>query len=92
MWIAVGNGTNAIAYSYDGISWTGITGTTIFTTSYGITWNGNMWVVVGNGTHSIAYSYNGLNWFTNVILENKFNYGNKICYNYLFAMDPSYFF
>ena len=31
IWVAVGQGTNSIAYSYDGINWSGL-GNTIFTT------------------------------------------------------------
>jgi hypothetical protein len=67
MWIAVGSGTNSIAYSYDGITWTGLGtsfGTSIFTHGNAVAWNGFMWVAAGSGTHSIAYSYNGLLWIT----------------------------
>jgi uncharacterized protein YjbI with pentapeptide repeats len=60
--VAVGSGTNTIAYSYDGITWIGL-GKNIFSTcGYGIAYNGELWVVVGEGTNSIAYSSNGFNW------------------------------
>jgi hypothetical protein len=61
--LALGAGTNSIAYSYDGISWRGL-GKTIFTTSgQGACWNGKIWVAGGiSGSGVLAYSYNGINW------------------------------
>ena len=62
MWVAVGSGTNTIAHSTDGISWTGL-GTSIFSTSgNSVEWNGELWVAVGEGTNTIAYSTDGINW------------------------------
>jgi len=61
-WVAVGTGTNTIAWSPDGISWTGLGTSTFTTTGLGIAWNGSMWVAVGMGTNTIAYSYNGTTW------------------------------
>jgi hypothetical protein len=69
MWVAVGQGTNSIAYSYDGsTNWTGIpkTNTNTFTNyGVGVAWNGTMWVALGYGTNSIIYSVNGTTntWF-----------------------------
>jgi hypothetical protein len=62
-WVAGGQGTNTIAYSDDGINWTGL-GTTIFNFSVqDISWNGTMWVAVSfDSLNTIAYSYNGINW------------------------------
>ena len=62
-WVAVGNGDNTIAYSSDGITWTGL-GNSIFSdTGYGVAWNGTMWVAVGIGEdNTIAYSYDGITW------------------------------
>ena len=62
-YVAVGDGTNTIAYSSDGITWTGL-GTSIFSSiGYGVAYNGtNRWVAVGNGTNSIAYSSDGISW------------------------------
>jgi hypothetical protein len=58
----VGQGTNSIAYSSDGINWTGL-GTTIFSgAGYGVEWNGTRWVAVGNGINIIAYSSDGITW------------------------------
>jgi hypothetical protein len=64
IWVAGGNGTNSIAYSSNGINWTGITsGATNFTTGATcIAWNGVRFVATGSGTNSIAYSSNGINW------------------------------
>jgi hypothetical protein len=60
--IAVGAGTNSIAYSSDGIVWTGL-GTSIFDVGIGVSWNGIRWVSVGAGTtNTIAYSSDGINW------------------------------
>jgi hypothetical protein len=65
LWVAVGDGSstsNTIAYSYDGLNWSGL-GKTIFSTSgSSVEWNGTIWVAVGSGTNTIAYSYNGINW------------------------------
>ena len=53
MWVAVGGKkaeSNTIAYSYDGIYWTGVTDSSsnIFVTyGRGVAWNGRMWVAVG---------------------------------------------
>ena len=61
--MAVGYGANTIAYSNDGVTWTGI-GTGIFTTrgNY-VAWNGTRWVATGYGSKSIVYSTDGQNWF-----------------------------
>jgi hypothetical protein len=62
MWVAVGSGTNSIAYSYDGITWIGL-GNSIFTSGNGVAWSSSMWIAVGSGTnHSIACSYDGIRW------------------------------
>jgi hypothetical protein len=70
MWIAVGDGTNgpnganSMAYSYDGINWTGL-GTSIFSTRCTtIKWTGSMWLASGDGSNTIRYSYNGINWIS----------------------------
>jgi hypothetical protein len=83
MWIAVGNGSNTIAYSYDGLSWTGILNE-IFTIGLGVSWNGKIWVAVGQGiSNSIAYSYNGIDWSgVNNSKSNIFdNYGGSVEWN-----------
>ena len=59
--IACGTGTNSLAYSPDGIQWTGL-GTTVFTTAQGTVWNGIMWLAGGSGANTVAYSYDGLKW------------------------------
>ncbi len=79
MWIAVGEGTNTMGYSYDGINWTGF-GTSIFSTrGTSIQWTGTMWIASGEGTNSIVYSYDGLHW-TNIINSSTlfYNYGNAL--------------
>ena len=61
-WIAVGGGgTNSLAYSADGITWTGIPGP--HTIGNAIAWNGIRWVSVGTGgVYAIAYSSDGIKW------------------------------
>jgi hypothetical protein len=61
IWVAGGSTTNTIAYSTNGLSWTG---SALFPSiCNAVAWNGTLWVAAGgiNGT-SIAYSYNGINW------------------------------
>jgi hypothetical protein len=66
--VAVGKGSNSIAYSDSGTtlaSWTGVTGTSIFSDQgnqarwYAIK---NVWVAVGQGTNTIATSVDGITW------------------------------
>ena len=64
-YVAVGSGANTIAYSSDGISWTGVTGTSIFSSyGYGVAYSSALsrWVAVGSGTNTIAYSSDGITW------------------------------
>jgi len=61
-WVAVGQASNTIMTSTNGINWTGL-GSSIFSTAgYGITCANSMWVGVGQGTNTIAYSFNGTTW------------------------------
>ena len=61
MWVAGGRGTNTLAYSYDGITWTGA-GSPISSRAYGIAWNGRYWIAVGRGNPCAVISYDGINW------------------------------
>ena len=69
IWVATGGdggtGLYSIAYSYDGINWTGsLSATDLMSLIYAVAWNGTMWVAVGvkkNGV-SMIYSYDGINW------------------------------
>lgn len=81
--VAVGSGTNSIAWSNDGITWTGL-GLTIFSTSgNGICWSGNKFVAVGNGTNTIAYSYDGITWTasSNLFSTGGFAAGYAVAWN-----------
>jgi uncharacterized membrane protein len=62
--VAVGQGTNCISHSLDGLTWTGIpSGATTFTIAgHGIAWNGIRFVAVGEGTNCISHSLDGLTW------------------------------
>ena len=71
MWVAVGTGTNPIAYSYYGATgWTKATDLTGIFSSSGqcVAWNGSMWVAGGEGASkkTIAYSYYGATGWTPV--------------------------
>jgi len=57
--VAVGAGTNTIAWSHEGITWNGL-GTSIHSTSgNGVAWNGIRFITVGSGTNTIAHSSDG---------------------------------
>ena len=64
--VAVGSGTNVLAYSADdGVTWIGLgsSGSSIFTNSgRGVARNGPQLVAVGAGTNTIAHSSNGTEW------------------------------
>ena len=63
IWVAVGLGSNTIAWSKNGINWTGL-GNSIFTKEgTKLSWNGKMWIATGSGTNTLAYSYDGLIWY-----------------------------
>jgi hypothetical protein len=61
LWLAVGSGTNVLASSSDGITWSPQTNlNSIFTGVTSVAWNGSLWVAVGSGASaSIAYSTDG---------------------------------
>ena len=62
LWVAVGQGTHTLAYSYNGISWVGL-GTSIFSTAgNGVAWTGSGWIATGQGTNTLATSLDGLTW------------------------------
>lgn len=62
IWVAVGQGTHTIAYSYNGIAWVGL-GTSIFSTAgNGIVWTGSGWIATGQGTNTLATSLDGITW------------------------------
>jgi hypothetical protein len=65
VWVAVGEGTNTIAFSKNGITWTGL-GLSVFSLKgTGVTWNGTRFVATGSGTNTLAYSPDGLTWTGN---------------------------
>jgi hypothetical protein len=78
--IAGGNGINSLAYSLDGINWTGL-GSAIFSTAcYDICFNGSMFVAVGEGINTIAYSSDGINW-TGIGSSIFTTSGRGVCWN-----------
>jgi hypothetical protein len=66
-WVAVGQGTNSIAHSTNGVNWTPVTNSTaIFSGSgRGVAYSAELsrWVAVGGGTsNNIAHSTDGITW------------------------------
>jgi len=61
--LALGSGTvNTIAYSPDGITWSGL-GKTVFSTRANTAfWSGSIWIAGGQGLNTMAYSYDGIQW------------------------------
>jgi len=77
MWIAGGytrstpisSTTESLAYSYDGITWTGVGFPLMFTTMCNsVIWTGTHWVAGGSGNNSIATSSDGISW-SSVVTE-----------------------
>ena len=63
--VAGGTGTDTLAYSEDGITWSESTsGTALFTTCNEVAYNGSMWLAGGVGAAGgvIARSTDGINW------------------------------
>ena len=63
IWVACGQTSNRLAYSYDNITWyESLSGNNIFTNNCNrIEYNNNLWVA-GGETGKLAYSYNGIDW------------------------------
>ncbi|AET72951.1 hypothetical protein PGAG_00061 [Phaeocystis globosa virus 12T] len=61
MWVAVGEGTNTIAYSIDGKSWTA-GGSPFSVKGNDVVWNGKYWIAVGEGVTSAIISFDGIVW------------------------------
>jgi hypothetical protein len=60
--IVGGNGISFdMLYSFDGITWTGITQTGL-TRCLDISYNGSRWVAVGQGSNEVIISDDGINW------------------------------
>ena len=62
IWVAGGSGTNTIATSPNGITWTARVNTVFTTECKGLAWNGSLWVALGSGSNTIGYSRDGFNW------------------------------
>lgn len=60
-WLAVGQGTNNIMYSDNGLIWTGITGTSVFSgQGFAVFWTGQRFLLGGTGTNTGATSVDGI--------------------------------
>ena len=81
IWVACGQGTNRLAYSTDGSTWTAGTGTLFSTAGYGVTWNGTRFVAVGTGTYTILTSTDGKAWSNVTTGTSLFSIGYSVCWN-----------
>ena len=61
-WVAVGQGSNTIAFSYTGTVWYFLGTATFSSGGMAIAYGSGLWVALGAGTNSIAYSYDGIAW------------------------------
>ena len=63
-YVAVGEGTNTIAHSGDGLYWRAVPNSTSIFSTRGIkvAYGNNRFIAVGEGTNTIAYSDDGMNW------------------------------
>jgi hypothetical protein len=63
IWVMAGGGTNPLAWSFNGIQWTGVTGSTLFISAKSVAWNGSIWVAGGrSGNFTLAWSRDGNSW------------------------------
>jgi len=53
---------NTLAYSSNGVNWTGLGNSVFSGVGQSVVWNGTMWVASGAGTNTLGYSYNGTVW------------------------------
>jgi hypothetical protein len=81
LWVAVGQGSNTIAWSVDGSSnWTGLGTATFSTAGNDVAWNGQMWMAVGQGGNTLASSTDGKIW-TGLGTTTFTSSGNGIAWN-----------
>ena len=87
--VGVGLGTSFdIAYTYDGLNWTGsLAHNTIFDLSGcfqgSVAWNGSLWLATANqsvtaGTYPLAYSSDGINWTASTSFTSTFGAGASV--------------
>ena len=67
-WLAVGQGTHNIMYSDNGLTWTGITGSSIFSAQgLSVFWTGQRFLLGGGGTSTMATSADGTSVVVNAL-------------------------
>jgi hypothetical protein len=79
--IAAGEGTHSLAYSPDGIHWTGLGSAMFSTRANQVAWNGTVWCAVGAGSNCIAHSYDGLQWNSSSVSGDIFTEAFDIAWN-----------
>ena len=61
-YVCLGEGTSdSLAYSSDGISWTGI-GNSLLTSGFSADYGNGRFIAGGQGNHTLIYSLDGVNW------------------------------
>jgi hypothetical protein len=68
MFVACGQGTNTLAFSFDGISYTGVINSPLQNSGQEAAYSPtlNIWVAVGSGSNRVAYSFEGVFWFASI--------------------------
>ena len=62
LFVAGGTGGSRMAYSNNGITWSGVTGTLPSSQIKSIATNGSIWLAGGGTSPTLSYSYDGLSW------------------------------
>ena len=82
LWVAGGEGTNALAYSNNGQNWVlNDSNTSGLTQCNDVVWNGYLWIAGGSGTVNLAYSANGKDWTSNINNNLPFTSCGALCWN-----------
>jgi hypothetical protein len=86
-WVAVGGAINELAYSDDGLVWSGQS-TSFFASGHNVLWDGGKFIAGGQttspagvGQSSIIYSLNGIDWYATTGCNDIFTLNSSMAYN-----------
>jgi hypothetical protein len=86
-WVAVGGAINEIAYSDNGLVWSGQS-TSFFQGGHNVLWDGGKFIAGGQttspagvGQSSIIYSLNGIDWYATTGCNSIFTLNSSMAYN-----------
>ena len=86
-WVAVGGAINEIAYSDNGLVWSGQS-TSFFQGGHNVLWDGGKFIAGGQttspagvGQSSIIYSLNGIDWYATTGCNDIFTLNSSMAYN-----------